>query len=211
MSLTRDIAILRADPLVGSAFPKPILIARVIARAKPSVDDVLVLARHGGFAVRFLRVPMSDPGTLADAIGRACSDELGCRPAFVDMTTGALFATHGTRGEAARVVEIGNLYDAFGPRPIGEPGQAHATTFTARDRTVAVAAVLEGKPDLAEATAADAIATRTPLAMTAGEILRTLVGAIAGSASRYRQAAGGTGAQIALARRTGHVDGYQIA
>lgn len=191
MMTTRTFAVLRTDTMVGTAFILPILFTRVIGRPFPQIEDVYALIRAGGCMIEAQPVEVSIDGDEdpCRAIGDAFADILVHRPLFVDLETGAIFAVRHPLGMLPFVAESGSLFEAFGrPLPQGStPDSVHTLTITTRIKMLPCAALREGKPDLSLADAKDVAFHGAPVAMTSGQLTRTLLHAVRCSAQKHRR------------------------
>ncbi len=186
MSTSRPIAVLTAEPLVGSCFPKPILIHRVLTRPRPHLYDVVALARHGGFEVTYTTVTIEADQSLGDALLPFWRDHLSGRPVIVDLTSGALWVARVAKDEDWSFVAIGDLYQAFGGSPPEDFEIGYPARFLGRSDSRTVEALLSAKPEMAREEAEQAVRTQTPVMLTGVQILKTLIAGIANQAIRYQ-------------------------
>ncbi len=195
MTITREIAILRADTMIGSDFILPVLIKRVVADAFPTIDAVYALMMQGGFAVEVKTVDLEVYGeisgdTLCDALERAFSDILGSRPLFVDVATGDLYVTRGKHETYRFLAPQGNLFEAFSV-PVPATEEMLDVIVDSRVKILPVAAVRTARPDLGIKEIKEAIDAKTPIAMSRRDLARTLIQAVAISATRHQEITAG--------------------
>lgn len=195
MIISREIAILRADTMVGSDFILPVLIKRVVGNGFPDVRHVYDLLLQGGFAVEVQTVDLDVYGevsadTLCDALERAFAEALTTRPVFVDVATGDLFVTRGNDLTHRFLAPQGNLLQAFDVL-LPEVDGPFDVTLTSQVKILPVSAVRTARPDMTIGEIKTALDTKAAIPMSRRDLTRTYVQAIAISASRHQEITAG--------------------
>ena len=187
----RQIAILRADTMIGSDFILPVLFKRVLQDGFPKTENVYALMREGGFAVEIQQVEIDPTVAMSDALEAAFREMLTHRPVFVDTETGRVFVTRSMGGGCDFVAEDGNLFEAFGLTLPREAEGLFQVVYGSRVRMLPVAVIRQAKPKLSMAEIKEATDSGSPIPMSAREIACTLLAAMAQSALRHRDITNG--------------------
>lgn len=182
----RQIAILRADTMVGSDFILPVLFKRVIQDGFPQTENIYALMREGGFAVETQTVEIDPAVAMSDALQAAFREVLTHRPVFIDTETGRVFVTRSMGGGCDFVAEDGNLFEAFGVSLPTDNEGLFQVVYGSRIRMLPVAVIRQAKPKLSMAEIKEATDTGSPIAMSRREIACTLLAAMGQAAIRHR-------------------------
>lgn len=184
---TREIAILRADQMVGSDFILPVMIKRVIGDNFPQTQYVYDLLREGGFSVEVKSVDLEAEIEIEYALQETFRDLLPSRPVFVDVATGRLYVTRSMGAGQEFLITQGDLFSAFGIALDGmSPEGLYRAVFTSKVRVLPVGVVRQARPELNVGEVRHAIDTGTPISMSRRDIARVLVAAIDVAAQRHR-------------------------
>lgn len=187
----RQIAILRADTMVGSDFILPVLFKRVLQDGFPKTENVYALMREGGFTVEIQQVEIDPTVDMSDALEAAFREMLAYRPVFVDTETGRVFVTRSMGGGCDFVAEDGNLFEAFGLTLPESTDGLYQVVYGSRIRMMRIAIIRQACPNLSVDAIRAAIHDGGAVTMTRREVARTLLAALAQSAMRHRDITNG--------------------